>query len=188
MLNYLVENYGISTKEIKALEENFVPFSYEKGEIIDSIGEIFDKIYFISSGSMRTFYINEERIEVSRRIYFENDFCTNWESFRMRSVSRENIQALENVKGVYITYERVWEQVQKNPCFKDIYVHILERFQEYHMKKYEFIVTLSAEERMKQIDSYFPNLKNRVTDKVLASFMRISPQHLCRVKRKILGK
>lgn len=185
---YLSENYKISSKEIQALEENFVTFSYDKGSVIDNIGEVFDKIYFISSGSMRTCYTDEEGIEISRRIYFKNDFCTNWESFRKRSVSKENIEVLENVQGVYITYERFWEQVQKNPCFKDIYVHILERFQEYHMKKYEFIVKLSAEERMKQIDNYFPNLKNSVTNKVLASFMHISPQHLCRVKRKISGK
>lgn len=100
----LLGKYNFDIIEIDILEKCLIPYSFRKGENILSIGEVADRIYFIDKGSMRTHYLDGNGINVSRRVYFENDFCTNWVSFRNQTKSTENIEVLEHTEGSYITY------------------------------------------------------------------------------------
>lgn len=184
----LLEKYEFDATEMEILERCFIPYSFRKGENILSIGSVAGRIYFIDRGSMRTHYIDDKGINVSRRIYFENEFCTNWISFRNKTKSTENIETLEHTEGSYITYESFNILMNKCPSFYKLYIDILEYFQEYHQTKFYFINTMSAEEQLENIDKYFPTLRRRISNKVLASFLHITPQHLCRINKKIIEK
>lgn len=103
LIVFLKENYPMSSEDIEKLRDIVCSFSYKKGEILLNEGNISSKIYFISNGIMRTYYTDYDKkdiIEFTRRIYFKNDFCCNWESFRHQRKSKEYIECIEDTKGV----------------------------------------------------------------------------------------
>ncbi|MDR7786889.1 Crp/Fnr family transcriptional regulator [Riemerella anatipestifer] len=135
---------------------------------------------------MRAYYTGETDLEITRRFYFENDFCTNWVSFRNRIPSVEYIEAVNDVSGVSISFSDFMKLLETSTNFKNIYAHILEKFQDYHLKKFHFINNLTLLEQVNGMELYFPKLRQKISNKLLASFLHITPQHLCRVKKKLI--
>ncbi|MRM82970.1 cyclic nucleotide-binding domain-containing protein [Riemerella anatipestifer] len=186
LVKYLEDNYNISDEEIALLEQCIEAYTYTKGSCISSVGAIVDKIYFIDEGIMRAYYTGETDLEITRRFYFENDFCTNWVSFRNRIPSVEYIEAVNDVSGVSISFSDFMKLLETSTNFKNIYAHILEKFQDYHLKKFHFINNLTLLEQVNGMELYFPKLRQKISNKLLASFLHITPQHLCRVKKKLI--
>ena len=68
----------------------------------------------------------------------------------------------------------------------NIYTAILEKFQVYHVKRFEFISNLTLTERLQKINTFFPNIQNRISNKILASFLHATPEHCSSAKKKLI--
>ena len=68
----------------------------------------------------------------------------------------------------------------------NIYTAILEKFQVYHVKRFEFISNLTLTERLQKINTFFPNIQNRISNKILASFLHVTPEHCSSAKKKLI--
>jgi len=76
--------------------------------------------------------------------------------------------------------------VESSSSFQKIYIKLLEDFQVYQTKRFEFVQSLDIKERLTLFNENFPLLKNRLTNKVLASFLLITPEHCSSLKKNIL--
>ena len=77
-----------------AIKKSFVEETFKKDQFIIVEGKICDKIYFIKSGAVRRFYI-EDGEEVTKWIYTDNQFVTSMSSFFEQKPSYESFQTCE---------------------------------------------------------------------------------------------
>lgn len=165
------------------LEKYFQKESFKKNEIVLHAGEICHKLYFIHQGILRTFHINSNGSEFTRLIVKENEFCTILVSFSEKIASPANIQALENTETYSITFGNFQKLMAESEQAKSIYTKILEDFQNFQIKRIEFLTSFSPQEKVEIFLAENPELEPRLTDKVIASYLQITPETYSRCKK-----
>ncbi|WP_428071068.1 Crp/Fnr family transcriptional regulator [Chryseobacterium gambrini] len=182
---YLKTIENIEEQDLQKVRETFKHRVCKKKEILITNNQICDTVFFITKGILRAYSIDEKGIEKTRIISVENEFCGNWASFHNLSTNNEFIQSLELSEVVYVEHKNFYQLVNSSQSLNKIYTKILEKFQVYHVKRFEFISNLSLQERLQKIDSYFPNLHGRISNKILASFLHTTPEHCSSAKKKL---
>ena len=107
-MNDLLENIQSKIKlsqELKtAILSSFKEESFSKKSIIQQENRPCNKIYFLSQGTARTFYLHNDN-EVTSWFYKEGQFFTSWYSFFNKEASFENMEALEDCTVYSIGYD-----------------------------------------------------------------------------------
>jgi CRP-like cAMP-binding protein len=143
----------------------------KKGKILLREGDPCSKLYFLSKGLFRSFYIDENGVEITSAFSFENEFFTNVKGFINSTEANESIQALEN--STVCVLER-----------KD-YHHLLEKYQHllffshYTINKHRveledrirMLQNTLAKDKLAFFNQYYPGLQERIPKKHIASFL-----------------
>lgn len=175
----------ISKDEEDNIKELFVVKQVEKNEILVNAGEVCNHLYFVINGILRTFHLNANGSEFTRLIRKENQFCTVLLSFLEKKTSVATIQALENGTVLSITAENFRKLTTESEVAKKIYTKILEDFENFHLKRLEFLTSYSPKEKTKIFLEEYHELEPRLTDKVIASYLQITPETYCRCKKSL---
>lgn len=175
----------ISKDEEDNIKELFVVKQVEKNEILVNAGEVCNHLYFVINGILRTFHLNANGSEFTRLIRKENQFCTVLLSFLEKKTSVATIQALENGTVLSITVENFRKLTTESEVAKKIYTKILEDFENFHLKRLEFLTSYSPKEKTKIFLEEYHELEPRLTDKVIASYLQITPETYCRCKKSL---
>ena len=155
----------------------------ERGEYLLKAGHICRDIHFISSGLLRCFYSKRDH-EVSSWFMKDGDIIVSIESFYQRRVSYEWIQALEDCKLFYISYEELYHIYNTFPEFNYI---SRELTQHYYILWTQLLYALrmnTAEEKYSWLLERFPDYILRIPAKYLASWLSISETHFSEVRRR----
>jgi CRP/FNR family transcriptional regulator len=79
----------------KDISQSVKILAVEKGKILLKEGTPCTKLYFLSKGLFRSYYIDENGVEISSAFSFENEFFINVKGFINYTDFTESIQALE---------------------------------------------------------------------------------------------
>lgn len=175
----------IPKEEEKILEKYFTVKQVEKNEILLNAGEVCNHLYFVVSGILRTFHLNTNGTEFTRLIRKENQFCTVLLSFLEKKSSVATIQALEKGTLLAINSQDFRTLTQESEFAKNIYTKILEDFENFHLKRLEFLTSYSPKEKTEIFLKEYQDLEPRLTDKVIASYLQITPETYCRCKKSL---
>lgn len=175
----------ISNEDEKIIIDYFKVKKIEKNEILNHAGEVCNHLYFVVSGILRTFHLNANGTEFTRLIRKENQFCTVLLSFLEKKKSIATIQALEKGTVLYITTENFRKMTTESEAAKRIYIKILEEFENFHLKRLEFLTSNSPKEKTEIFLKEYHELEPRLTNKVIASYLQITPETYCRCKKSL---
>ncbi|HRG52444.1 MAG TPA: Crp/Fnr family transcriptional regulator [Bacteroidia bacterium] len=174
-----------STFDDKSLNKVIACFksrSLKKNEVLIAAGETCKEFYFIQSGCIRTYFITKQGQEKTRYIMMEPSIGTALTSFISQKPSFEFVDALEKTEILFITHSDFFRLVDEVPAWKNFYLKIMEMAYSYQNRKIESLVTLSAKERYDQLIYENPKIIQRVSNKVLASYLDIKQETLSRLK------
>jgi signal-transduction protein with cAMP-binding, CBS, and nucleotidyltransferase domain len=102
----VIKSYDeISDQEISNLKTYFNVLKVRKGDILIKANSPCDKLFFVNSGLLRDFYINETGNEITTIITCESRFLTNIISFNGFAENNETIECIENGEVLYISKE-----------------------------------------------------------------------------------
>lgn len=181
---YLRTNTDMSVNEINKIISCFKPMSIKKNTVLLSYSETCKEFYFVNKGCLRTYYITKQGHEKTRYIAFENSFATSISSFISQQKSFEFVDALENSELLAISHKDFYQLVAKIPQWDKFYRTILEMAYIYQNKKIEDLVTLSAKQRYEKLMIETPQYVQRLSNKILATYLDITQETLSRVKSK----
>jgi signal-transduction protein with cAMP-binding, CBS, and nucleotidyltransferase domain len=176
----------LDEKDIEKIHLYFKAKNCKKNEVLVPKNKVCDKLYFVVKGTVRAFYTNKKGIETTRLISIENQFCTNWASFNDLSENNETIQSIENSLVLWIGHQDFYHFISQSEKVKNIYIKTLEYFQSYHIKRIEFLSSFSNKEKIEKFNQYYPKVSARISNKILASFLSISPEHCSKIKAELL--
>ncbi|UBM61099.1 Crp/Fnr family transcriptional regulator [Candidatus Sulfidibacterium hydrothermale] len=167
------------------LEDAFRLFREEtirKNGFISKEGLICDRLAFIRSGLMRSFF-NIKGKETTTYFLGPGSIAVAMSSFIEMKPAFENIQAIEDSQ-VYILskedleslYRKSWKWQQTGRVIMEQYYVIME-------KRSIALQTLSAKERYDELMKEHPGLLLKVPLHYVASYLGISPETLSRIRR-----
>ena len=185
ILYNLFSSFGIfSTAEIEQIISQLDTKTYHKGKVILDFGEINDKLYFIESGILREFSMQDQDQTITHWLVAENNFQYVADSFLEEKPSKVAIDVLENAKLWVISKEKLDKLYLEFPQLNFMSRILLERIN----KKYEaFISALrqNKEARLEWFYKYHKGLINHVALKHIATYLNMTPQALSRIRTKM---
>ena len=185
LIDFVQKTFGLNNDDYKRIDDYFEIQTVKKNEIFLNSGDVCKHIYFVRKGILRTFHINSNGTEFTRLIAKENQFCTILISFQEKIASPAFIQALENCVLFRISQDNFLQFVSQSESAKKIYTTILEEFQNYQIKRLEFLTQYSPQEKTEIFITENPELESRITDKIIASYLQITPENYSRCKKKL---
>ena len=181
---YLKANTNIDDKQIDRIISCFKLRTVKKNTILLSEGEICKEFYFVHSGCIRTYYITKQGHEKTRYVAFENSIATSISSFISQQRSFEFVDTLENSELYSISHKDFYQLISDIPQWEKFYITLLEMAYLFQNKKIENLVTLSAKQRYDKLMTETPIYVQRLSNKILASYLDITQETLSRLKSK----
>ncbi|GAA3757869.1 Crp/Fnr family transcriptional regulator [Flavobacterium ginsengiterrae] len=182
-IHQLILNYiEINDAEWDFCRSSFKTASFKKKEILVKQGDICDTIYFVVSGLLRIYFLDEKGEEKIFHFCLENTFATDYESFLKGIPSSFSIQAMENTKVIIITFEMLQNLYSVLRYGDKLGRLIAEDYFFIINDKIKSMYIHSAMERYKKMNTRFPKILQRVPQHYIASYLNISSVHLSRLK------
>jgi CRP-like cAMP-binding protein len=144
-------------------------------------GEIFQRMYFIEKGLARAFYFDEGK-EHTSWFMKEGDFIISVNSFYKQVPSQESIEVLEDSIMASITYGQLQELYQKHLEFNIISRVLTEHYYSLSEERLFAMRQPSAKHRFEFFIIRYPELAKRIFLKQMASFLRMTPETISRLR------
>ncbi|KQC00826.1 Crp/Fnr family transcriptional regulator [Pedobacter sp. Hv1] len=148
-------------------------------------GEKCKYLGFVESGTMRSYYINENGIEKNFDFYFDRNFFTDYESILCNTKSNLNIQALEETKILLLNKEDLQKLYLKEAYWQEFGRVMAERIFLNAKKRIEDLLYYSPERRYTNLLKEAPLVFEKIPQKLIASYLGITPQSLSRIRNRI---
>lgn len=154
-----------------------------KNQIILSPGEINRRIYFITHGLMRAYYM-KDGIDVTTWIKGDGEFVVSVASFYPQVPSVETLEVLEETQVFYIYRDELFTLYREHLEFSyiglNLTIPVLVEWDEWlHVLR-----MTTAEERFEWFMKRKAHLLERIPAKIIASYLSMSPETLSRVRAK----
>lgn len=180
----LLHLVNFSDDELEAICKCFKPKSAKKNSILLHQGDICKEFYYIDKGCIRTYFIDKDGEEKTRYVMTDFTIGTALTSFATQEISSEFIDAQEDTQLLAISHADFFKLNQEFDRWKLFYQKILEMAYAFQNRRIESLVTLTAKQRYDELLANNPLLSQKLSNKVLASFLDIKPETLSRLKSK----
>lgn len=171
LLNFLDENnLWKETKEFK------------RNEFLIQDGSIENNLYFVLEGSVRIFIRHEDE-EKTIRFGYKNSIITALDSFLMDTPTLFNIQAIKKSTIKLLDKNTFNQLIEKHTSIREIWNKNLESLAVQQIEREIDILTNSPKERYLRVLKRSPQLFQEIPNKHIASYLRMSPETLSRMKK-----
>jgi CRP-like cAMP-binding protein len=154
----------------------------ERNEYLKVKGSIDTNLYLVINGSLRIFVIDECE-EYTIRFGYKDNLIASLDSFLNEKPSDFYIQALKKTKVKSITKKKYTSFIESSLENKTIWLTILENFVLQQMERERDILTSSPIERYNRVLKRSPQLFQEIPNKYIASYLRMTPETLSRIKK-----
>jgi CRP-like cAMP-binding protein len=156
--------------------------------ILLSSGEIADCTYFVNSGILRSFNINDNIIEHVLHFACEGWWIGDMYSYISGKPGNLFIEVLEDAEVVIITKENHQELYKEIPKLERFFRILAENSLVSHQERLMDNLSLSAEERFEKFCSKYPTLIQKIPQKQIASYIGVTPEFFSKMKARLLKK
>ncbi|MDW3194374.1 MAG: Crp/Fnr family transcriptional regulator [Cytophagales bacterium] len=170
------------TDEIERLQLWERTKSLKRNEFLKHGTGIDTNLYFVVSGTLRIFVIDQEE-ELTIRFGYKGNIIAALDSHISGQASDLYIQALKETQLNVISKSTFQQFVQSDPKYQAIWQQLLEQFVYQQMERERDILISSPTERYKRVLKRSPQLFQEIPHKYIASYLRMTPETLSRIKK-----
>ena len=168
-------------EEIFLLKKELQSYELEEGHTLLKVGDVCSSLWFVISGSFYEYNINEELDKVVIDLYIKNDWVINHKSFSTRQPSEYTIQSFKKSFVYELTIDSVHKLISKSQAFLTMGKILEESTSRINFfdnnntpdEKYDFIINNK------------PQLLQEFPQKIIASYLKITPETLSRVRKRL---
>lgn len=154
----------------------------ERNEFLGKKGAIENCLYFVISGSLRIFIVDEAEEHIIRFGY-KNNFITALDSYITGKPSQLFIQAIKKTELKVISKIKFETFVESSTENLNLWHKILEQLIFQQMEREQDLLTSSPVERYNRVLTRSPQLFQEIPHKHIASYLRMAPETLSRIKK-----
>jgi CRP/FNR family transcriptional regulator, anaerobic regulatory protein len=142
-------------------------------------------LYFVVSGCVRLFVVDNKGEEINLGFGYENSLITCFQSFIEEKSSLLSIEAILNTELISISKTALTKLIKENPEIAQWYQSMLEVTLSGHIQRQVELLTLKPQERYKVFLTRSGHLINKIPLKHIASYLMMKPETLSRIRAKI---
>lgn len=181
--DYLNRYVSFSEEELNVFLNFLKPESYSKKEFLVKEGDLCKHTYFIRSGLIRIFRIDEKGNEKIVHFGVENWWLTNMESFILQQPSTLYIQALEDTQVLKISKVDLDKAYKAIPKLERVFRLITEKMLIAIERKNEYFLKRSSKDRYNDFVEHLQAFSQRVPQYMIASYLDITPEYLSELRK-----
>lgn len=178
-LNAEEQNHFLSKTEIK---------HFKAKTIILNAGEIALHSYFVNSGLLRSFSINDNIVEHVLNFACEGWWIGDMYSLLSRKPSVLFIEVLEDTEVVLLSKKNQEQLYHDIPKLERFFRILTENALVANQERLMDNLSLPAEARFEKFCKKYPTLIQRVPQKQIASYIGVTPEFFSKVKARLLKK
>jgi len=182
---FLQSTNRVSAATATEIASHFASKTISKNQFLLKSGKVSDEYLFLDQGFMRAFAHDTEGDEVTTTFYFPGQVVFEVSSFFNRTRSKENIQALTDCEGWYISYEQLNHLFHTLPEFREFGRSVLVKGFAGLKTRMLSMITETAEERYAQLLATNPDIFQQAPLKNIASYLGITDTSLSRIRKEL---
>lgn len=182
---FIKSKTDINVNTLEEICSYFTLIKTKRNEILLNYNQVCKHYYFINKGCIRLFTFGKDGKESSRYFAFEGNFATALPSFIDQQPAEEYLQTIEKSELLRISRIDFYNLINTIPQFSKIYTEILELGFIAAQKRIYGFQGFDALAKVKWIIQYQPQLLLKISNKMAASYLGISPSTLSRIKSKL---
>lgn len=167
-------------REFVELSEKTI--SLDRNEYLKVKGSIDTNIYYIQSGSLKIFVLDDAEEQIIRFGYKDN-LIVLLDSFLTLKPSFFYVQAIKKSVLNVITKNRFDDFIQSNEANRILWNKILEDLVLQQLEREIDILTTSPKERYNRVLKRSPQLFQEIPHRYIANYLRMSAETLSRLKK-----
>ena len=188
ILQNISKHISLTSDEEKLFLSKIEFKSYKSKTILLSPGEIANSTYFVNSGILRSFTINDNIIEHVLHFACEGWWIGDMYSYISQKPGHLFIEVLEDADVAIITKENQQELFVQIPKLERFFRILAENSLVSHQERLMDNLSLTAEERFEKFCTRYPTLIQKVSQKNVASYIGVTPEFFSKMKSRLLRK
>ena len=177
----------LSNEEWQAIEKLIVVKEFKKGDYIVTQGEVCNYVYFINKGFNRFYKVIDGK-EISTGFIGANEYVSSYDSFLTRQPAFENLDVLEDTELMALSYNDMQTLYNDYPVFQIFGRKIAEYLFIWINQRNNALLLLTPEQRYESMIINDSELLQRVPQYMLASYIGVTPEHLSRIRKKMMSR
>ena len=185
-----IQNYSgtsLCESEINFIQSAFVPKKFRKRSYLLQEGEVCKYAPFIVKGAMRQYTVDDKGAEHIIRLFIENWWAMDRESFLLQKPSIYFIDAWEETEVLLIARAN-FDSWTKIPCIAEMAKKMDEKHAIALQARLYDSMNLSAEQRYAKLANTYPEFLHRFPQHLIASYLGITKESLSRIRHRAAGK
>lgn len=142
-------------------------------------------LYYIESGFVRLFVVDNQGDEKNIGFGYANTFITSFQSFITEKPSLMSIESISETEVISISKNNISQLINTNKEIASWYQSMIENTLAGHIQRQIELLTLSPQERYAVFQKRSGQLINAIPLKHIASYLMMTPETLSRIRAKI---
>ncbi len=178
----------LSERDIAVISSSFQQKELKLEEYFQESGRTANKILFVEKGILRVFSSDKKGDDVTKYFVKEYQFFADMISYYSAQHATDSIQAVTpcSISWIYFSeFEKLYTKIPSLPIFfKSISeVTLLNK-----LKDNDFLNFGNAKTKYLEFIKRYPELAQQVPQQYIASYLKITPQSLSRIRKELTKK
>jgi CRP-like cAMP-binding protein len=179
---------SVSRRVLEDIADYYEPKSFAKYEFFVTEGKVSTGAFLMTEGFMRAFTHNPEGEEVTTYFYGKSGHVSEATSLFSRTRSVENIQALTECHGLFLSIDKINTLFHSVPEFREFGRAMLVKEFTAYKRRTLSLINQTAEERYSDLINTNKEIFQYVQLKYIASYLGITDSSLSRIRKEFSKK
>ncbi|MEM8999358.1 MAG: Crp/Fnr family transcriptional regulator [Bacteroidota bacterium] len=160
----------------------------KKRQFIDQPGYISQYRNYVVQGAFRSFFLDGDGKEHTVQIAIDDWFVSDFYSYIARTPATLFVEALEDSVILQMKYEDIEPMCAEVHTLSEYFRVTTEKAFAYSRKRALSNLSKNAQERYEELVQMYPQMIHRVPQKIIASYLGMTPEFLSKIRKKRIAK
>ena len=185
---YLKARAAFTNDELEFIETMFVPASLGANEFLQRAGAVAKHSAFVAKGCLRKYVIDPHGKEHIVQFAPETWWLADAASLANGTPSQYFIDAVEDSELLLLDPPSHETLIAKVPGYADAFRRGLQKHAAARDERIVSSLSATAQERYMAFLETYPSIATRVPQRMLASYLGVSPETISRIRRKLASR
>lgn len=186
LLENIAKHVTLTKEEEKIILDSFESHRYSAKDKLLQQGEVCHNSTFVVSGILRNYFVDDQIVEHTVNFASNGWWIADMYSFLSQKPGNSYIEVVEDAMILTMTRTQQLALFDRVPKMERYFRILIERSLIANQQRLMDNLSLTAEERYERFCERYPDIKNCLPQKQIASYLGITPEFFSKLKKRIL--